>query len=168
MAKRTSKTVHVGISREEAEKAMAEYAAAEAKLQSINAKMEAEMNKIRAKYAEDVAALEHVKDEHFRVVEQYAVEHRTELFQGKKKVETVHGSYGFRAGIPKLKAASGFTWASVVERCREFLPDYVRATYEVAKSKLLADRNSEEVKAQFEKVGIEVVAEEKFFIETKK
>ena len=168
MAKRTSKTVHMGISREEAEKAMSEYAQAEARLQSINAKMEAEMNKIRAKYAEDVAALEHVKDEHFRVVEQYAVEHRTELFQGKKKVETVYGSYGFRAGIPKLKAASGFTWASVVERCREFLPDYVRATYEVAKSKLLADRNSEDVKAQFEKVGIEVVAEEKFFIETKK
>lgn len=168
MAKRTSKTVHMGISREEAEKAMSEYAQADTRLQSINAKMEAEMNKIRAKYAEDVAALEHVKDEQFRVVEQYAVEHRAELFQDKKKVELVHGAFGFRAGIPKLKAASGFTWASVVERCREFLPDYVRATYEVAKSKLLADRNSEDVKAQFEKVGIEVVAEEKFFIEIKK
>lgn len=168
MAKRTSKTVHVGISREEAEKAMAEYAAAEAKLQSINAKMEADMMKIREKYAGQVAELESQKDKNFDVVNMFAIEHRSELFQDKKKVETVHGSYGFRAGIPKLKAASGFTWASVVERCREFLPDYVRATYEVAKSKLLADRNSEDVKAQFEKVGIEVVSEEKFFIETKK
>lgn len=168
MAKRTSKTVHMGISREEAEKAMSEYAQAEARLQSINAKMEAEMNKIRAKYAEDVAALEHVKDEHFRVVEQYAVEHRTELFQGKKKVELVHGAFGFRAGSPKLALRSGFLWPDVVRRCREFLPDYVKTTYDVAKSKLLADRNIDSVRDNFEKIGVEVVAEEKFFIETKK
>lgn len=168
MAKRTSKTVHMGISREEAEKALAEYAQAEARLQSINAKMDAEMNKIRAKYAEDVAALEHVKDEHFRVVEQYAVEHRSELFQDRKKVEGVHGAFGFRSGSPKLALRSGFLWPDVARRCREFMPDYVKTTYDVAKSKLLADRNVEAVRANFEKIGVEVVSEEKFFIETKK
>ena len=168
MATRSSKTMHMGISREEADKAMSEYAQTEAKRQSLKAKMDAEMMKVREKYNNQLVELESLMGEKYEIVRQFAIEHRNDLFQDKKKVEWTHGSFGFRGGIPKLKNASGFTWNDVVERCREFLPDYVRTTHEVAKSKLLADRNNEKVSAQFRNVGIEVVNEERFFIETKK
>ena len=167
MAKKTSKPMHIGISKEEFEKSMAEYAAADAKLQSICAKMETEVKKVSAKYAQQIEDLEAVKELHFNVVEQYAVEHRSELFTDKKKLEGVHGIIGFRTGSPKLALIAGFTWPNVTERCREFLPDYVKTSYDLAKSKLLADRGKEEVASQFEKLGVKVVQEETFYLDPK-
>ena len=165
MAKR--KVNHVGISREEFEKSMAEYAEAEAREKSIKAKMEAEMNKVRAKYAEQLEDLAAAKEVHFNVVEQYACEHRAELFADKKKVEGMYGTIGFRTGSPKLALMGGFSWPDVTERCREFLPDYIKTSYDLAKSKLLADRSKEEVASQFEKVGVQVVQEETFYLDPK-
>lgn len=156
---------HVGISREEFEKSMAEYAAAERSEQTIKAKMEAEMNKVRAKYAGQLEDLVAFKEVHFNVVEQYAIEHRAELFADKKKVEAAYCTLGFRTGSPKLKLIDGFTWPYVTERCREFLPDYIKTTYDLAKSKLLADRSKEEVSSQFEKVGVQVVQDETFYLD---
>ena len=167
MAKRTSKPMHIGISKQEFEKSMAEYAAADAKSQSLTAKMEAELNKVRAKYAGELEDLEAVKETHFNVVEQYAVEHREELFKDKKKVEGMYGTIGFRTGSPKLKLIDGFTWPYVTERCREFLPDYVKTTFDVAKSKLLADRGKNGMNELFEKVGVQVVQEESFYLDPK-
>lgn len=158
---------HLGISRDEAEKAMAEYAQSEAKLKSIQAKIEAEFNKVREKYAEQIVELEMKRDECFDIVAQYASENRNELFQDKKKVEWVHGIFGFRTGSPKLKAVKGLTWANVVERCREFLPEYIKTTYDVAKSKILADRNHEGMSDAMEKAGIEVVQDETFYLDAK-
>lgn len=168
MATRSSKTKHMGVSREEADKAFAEYAQAEAKLQTINAKMEAEMMKIREKYHDQVLELEGSMDEKFDIVHQYAVEHRNDLFQDKKKVEWTHGVFGFRAGSPKLTTLEGMDWKDVLNRCQGYLPEYVRTTCEVAKSKLLADRNKPEVAEKFEMLGVRVVTEDRFFIETKK
>ena len=167
MAKKTSKPIHIGISKEEYERSMAEYAAAEAREQSIKAKMEAEMNKVRAKYAEQLEDLAAAKEVHFQVVEQYACEHRDVLFKDKKKVEGMYGTIGFRTGSPKLKLIAGFSWPDVTERCREFLPDYIKTSYDLAKSKLLADRSKEEVASQFEKVGVQVVQEETFYLDPK-
>lgn len=167
MSKKLSKTVHAGITREEADKAMAEYASAHAKHESLMAKMEMEMAKIREKYNEQIIELAFKCDECFTVVSQYATENRQQLFQDKKKVEGVHGSFGFRTGSPKLKLYSGFSWPGVVERCKEFLPDYVKTTHDVAKSKLLADREKEGMKELFEKVGVYVDRDESFYIDPK-
>ena len=168
MAKRMKKTVHTGITRDEAEKAFAEFAAADAKLQSITAKMDLEITKIREKYADQLAELNDVKDKNFDIVQTYATENREELFQKRKSVEGVHGVFGFRTGTPKLKTLKGFTWGAVLTLCKEYLPEYVRATYEVAKDRLLADRDKEEVNVHFEKVGIKVDQDETFYIEPKK
>lgn len=146
---------------------MAEYAAAEQREQSIKVKMEAEMNKVRAKYAEQLEDLASAKEVHFQVVEQYACEHRDELFKDKKKVEGMYGTIGFRTGSPKLALMGGFTWPMVTERCCEILPDYIKTSYDLAKSKLLADRGKEEVSSQFEKLGVKVVQEETFYLDPK-
>lgn len=167
MAKRIKKTVHAGVTRDEAEKAFAEFAQADAKVRSISAKMDMEITKIREKYADQLAELEDTKTKNFDIVQSYATENKDELFQKRKSVESAHGVFGFRTGTPKLKTLKGFTWPSVVKLCEEFLPDYIRTINEVAKDKLLADRDKEKVKGLFDKVGIQVVQEETFFVEPK-
>ena len=168
MAKRMKKTVHTGITRDEAEKAFAEFAEADAKVCSITAKMDLEMTKIREKYADQLAELNEVKEKNFDIVQTYATENKEELFSKRKSVESAHGVFGFRTGTPKLKTLKGFTWGAVLNLCKEYLPDYVRATYEVAKDKLLADRENEDVNQHFEKVGIMVAQDETFYMEPKK
>ena len=164
---RTKKKVIAGITREDAEKAFAEFAAADAKVRSIGAKMDLEMNKIREKYAEQLAELEDAKERNFEIVQSFATENKDELFMKRKSVESAYGVFGFRTGTPKLKTMKGFTWPAVLKLCEEYLPAYIRTTNEVAKDKLLADRDNEEVSGLFDKVGIQVVQEETFYLEPK-
>lgn len=49
---RTKKTVVSGITREQAEQAFADFAAADAKVQNLTSKMDIEMTRIREKYAD--------------------------------------------------------------------------------------------------------------------
>ena len=58
---RTKKTVVSGISREQAEQAFADFAAADAKVQNLTSKMDLEMTRIREKYADQLAELSATK-----------------------------------------------------------------------------------------------------------
>ena len=165
---RTKKTVISGISREQAEQAFADFAAADAKVQNLTSKMDIEMTRIREKYAEQLAELETKKSEAFDLMQAYAVENKDELFSKKKSVESAHGVFGFRTGTPKLKNLKGFTWAAVTNLCKELLPSYIRTSEELAKDKLLADRELPEVVEYFPKIGVQVVQDETFFVEPKK
>ena len=165
---RTKKTVVSGINREQAEQAFADFAAADAKVQNLTSKMDIEMTRIREKYAEQLAELETKKSEAFDLMQAYAVENKDELFSKKKSVESAHGVFGFRTGTPKLKNLKGFTWAAVTNLCKELLPSYIRTSEELAKDKLLADRELPEVVEYFPKIGVQVVQDETFFVEPKK
>lgn len=166
--KREKKTVYTGISSEQMEQAFADYAKADAKQQKITAEMDVAMTRIREKWQDELAKLAETKDNAFDVLQAYAMENRDELFSKRKSLETTHGTLGFRTGTPKLKTLKGFTWASVLNLLKEFLPGYVRTIEEPAKDKLLADRDDEETAALFHKVGITVVQDETFFVEPKK
>ncbi len=165
---RTKKTVVSGINREQAEQAFADFAAADAKVQNLTSKMDIEMTRIREKYAEQLAELETKKSEAFDLMQAYAVENKDELFSKKKSVESAHGVFGFRTGTPKLKNLKGFTWAAVTNLCKELLPSYIRTSEELAKDKLLADRELPKVAKFFPKIGVQVVQDETFFVEPKK
>ena len=157
MAKtRVKKVVISGITSEQAEIAFSEFATADAKVQNIQSKMDMEITRIRDKYADILA-------------EQQAIrEHREELFSKRKSYESAHGTFGFRTGTPKLKNVKGFTWASVTNLVKEFLPGYIRVSEELAKDRLLADRDKEEVAGQLSKCGMVVVQDETFYVEPKK
>lgn len=118
--KRTKKTVISGVSREQYEQAFAEFAMADAKAQSLTAKMDQEMTKIREKYADQLAELNETKDRTFEVMQTYATENKDTLFSKKKSLESAHGIIGFRTGNPKLKNRKGFTWAAVTNLCKSF------------------------------------------------
>lgn len=157
-----------GVTRDQMEEAFGAFAFADAKLQGINAAMDAEITKIRERNAEEIAKFQQQKDDALEVMQTFATENRDELFSKKKSMETAHGVLGFRTGTPKLKTRKGFTWAAVLELLKEFNPAYVRTSEEVAKDKLLADRENEDMPELMQKVGIKVEQDETFFVEPKK
>lgn len=169
MAKtRIKKVVVSGVTRDRMEEAFGTFAFADAKIQGINAAMDAEITKIRERNADEIAKWQQEKDEAFDVIQTFATENRDELFSKKKSMETAHGVLGFRTGTPKLKTCKGFTWAAVLGMLKVLDPEYVRTTEEVAKDKILADRESDEVLDLMQKVGIKVEQDETFFVEPKK
>lgn len=178
MAKRVKKIIITGVTREAADEAFAKYAKADAESAKITADIELQCAKIREKYAGRLAELDAAKTVAFDTLQSFATENQAELFSKKKSLDMAHGVIGFRTGTPKLKTLKGFTWASALQLVKEFLPGYVRKTEEVAKDKLLADRDMDvrvkdgagEVKLSQEmtRCGIQVVQDETFYVEPKK
>jgi phage host-nuclease inhibitor protein Gam len=165
---RVKKKVLTGtIDKTAAEEAFANYAKADAKAAQITAKMDVEITKIREKYQEELQELQEEKEEQFERMQSYAENNRDD-FGNKKSMEFTHGVLGFRTGTPKLKTRKGFTWQSVTNLLKEFLPDYIRVSEEPAKDRLLADRDAPEVAGLFAKVGIMVDQDEAFYVEPKK
>lgn len=180
MATRQKKTLIQGITAEQANDAFANYAKADAQMQKINADIELQCAKIREKHSDELTRLSEEKEKAFDTLQAYAVENQAELFTKKKSLEMTHGTIGFRTGTPKLKTLKGFTWASALQLVKEFLPGYVRQTEEIAKDKLLADRDSDvmvtgdplgpgkPMREQMAKCGIAVTQDETFYVEPKK
>ena len=168
MAKRMKKEVISGITGEHMEQAFADFSAADAKIQQTTSKMDEEITRIREKYQPKLSNWIESRTKAFDVLQGYATENREQLFSKKKSLETTHGTFGFRTGTPKLKTLKGFTWASITNLLKEFLPDYVRVSEEPAKNLLLEDREKPEIAELFPKVGIYVDQDESFFVEPKK
>lgn len=66
-----------------------------------------------------------------------------------------------------MKTLKGFTWASALNLVKEFLPDFIRKTEEVAKDRLLADRDVDGMNEKMAKCGIVVAQDETFYVEPK-
>ena len=137
-------------------------------MQNIQSKMDMEITRIRDKYADILAEQQAIREKNFEIMQTFATEYREELFSKRKSYESAHGTFGFRTGTPKLKNVKGFTWASVTNLVKEFLPGYIRVSEELAKDRLLADRDKEEVAGQLSKCGMVVVQDETFYVEPKK
>lgn len=167
MAKREKKTIISGVSREAMEEAFSAYATADAKHRSLTAEMDGKLVEIRESYADRLADLEAEKKAAFEKMQVFAVENRDELFTKRKSMETTHGVLGFRMGNPKLKARKGMTWAGILELLKIKGKNYVRMVEEVAKDKLLAERDLDDCKIIMDACCIDVVQDETFFVEPK-
>ena len=168
MATRKKKTIISGVTREAAEAAFGQYAKADAQINKINAEIELACAKIREKHADRLAALSDERDQAFDTLQSFATENRAELVTKKKSLDMAHGTIGFRTGTPKLKTLKGFTWEAAKNLVKEFLPSFIRTTEEVAKDKLLADRDGEGMADQMAKCGIQVVQDDTFYVDPKK
>lgn len=182
MATRQRKKVISGVTREAADNAFAAFAKADASINKINADIELQCAKIREKHQAELTQLTAERDTAFDTLQAFATENQAELFSRKKSLEMAHGTIGFRTGTPQLKTMKGFTWASALELVKAFLPGYTRKKEEIAKDKLLADRDMEDVGVTdeglilkemsmikaMEKCGLRVVQEETFYVEPKK
>ena len=132
-----------GVTRETADEAFAIYAKADASINKIQAEIELQCAKIREKRQAELSALGSEREQAFDTLQAFAIEKQTELFGKKKSLEMAHGVIGFRTGTPKLKTKKGFTWASALELVKTFLPGYLRQTVDIAKDRLIADRDNE-------------------------
>ena len=182
MATRQKKTVIQGVTREQADEAFASYAKADASINKINADIELQCAKIREKYQNRLGELMCERECAFDTLQAYATENQAELFARKKSLDMAHGTIGFRTGTPKLKTLKGFTWASALEMVKTFLPGYIRKSEEIAKDRLLADRELDGISITDDglmkhdvpmsqamaKCGIQVVQDETFYVEPKK
>ena len=184
MGKREKKVIITGVTREAADEAFAVYAKAAAQSAKITADIELQCAKIREKYALRLAELDDEKKLAFDTLQSFATENQADLFTKKKSLEMAHGVIGFRTGTPKLKTLKGFTWASALQLAKKFLPfTYIRQTEEIAKDKLLADRDLKEVAVYdtptcdprvvtmleaMAACGIQVAQDETFYVEPKK
>lgn len=163
---RVKKVLTGPVDRAGAEEAFAQFATAAAKEKQITGKMDVEITRIRSKYDEELSALKEQKEEAFEKLQSYAENNRQD-FGSKKSLEFTHGVLGFRTGTPKLKTLRGYTWPSVTNLLKEFLPSYVRSIEEPAKDRLLSDRDDPNVKANLAKVGLLVDQDEAFYVEPK-
>lgn len=166
MAKRTKAVVQTGITVEQMETSFAEFAAADAKIQHITAKMDIEITKIREKYQDDLTAWNQKKEAAFDVMQTYAVEKREELFSKKKSMETVHGVLGFRTGTPAVKQLKGITIAATLKLAKMIMPDYVRVKEELDKASIINNRDV--LGDKLADIGVFIDQTETFFVEPKK
>lgn len=164
---RVKKVLTGNVNRADAEEAFAAFSIADAKAAKINANIDLQFSKIREKYSTELTELNDEKEEAFEKLQNYAENNRDE-FGNKKSLELTHGIIGFRTGTPKLKLLKGFTWNSVTNLLKNFLPTYVRVEEEPAKDRLLSDRDAPEVAAKLKDCGICVAQDESFYVEPKK
>lgn len=165
---RTKKKVITGVTVEQMEMALGEFAQADSSIQKIEADMELKITAIREKEAVRLADLQKKKDDSVEVLQAFATENRETLFAKTKSYKSVHGVIGFRTGTPKIKQLKGFTKESVLALVKVLLPDYVRTTEEVAKDRMLADRGGEGMEESMKQCGLSVVQDETFYVEPKK
>ena len=167
MTRVTKKIITETISMEEAENYFASYADADAREKKALAEMDVKITKIREGYQSRLADLAKIKEETFEILQHFATTN-PDLFAKKKSLDMTHGILGFRTGTPKLKLLKGYTWGAVLQLVKEFLPGYLRVAEDVAKDRLLSDRDEETVSANMKKIGITVVQDETFYLEPKK
>lgn len=165
---RVKKAVITGVTSEQVESALSEFSQADSRIQKITAEMELKITAIRDKHAEELAELQKKKDDSVEILQAFATENKESLFSKTKSYKSAHGIFGFRTGTPKIKQLRGFTKESVLTLVKTLLPNYIRTTEELAKDKLLADREKEEVAELLPKCGMAVVQDETFYVEPKK
>jgi phage host-nuclease inhibitor protein Gam len=167
MAKRVSKMVVTGVTEDMFNESMAMYATDEAEVRKLEAQLDKEITKARAKYTDKLDGLKNRMTANLDVIENYCLENKEVLFSKRRSMDTAHGVVGFRLGTPMLKTLPKWTWAKVLVELKVVLPDYVRVKEEVDKERLLADRSDELVAPHLPAVGVYVDQNEHFFVDLK-
>lgn len=168
MKTRNAKTRKTNITPAQFEEAMARYAAAERREAEINKAVEAEVNDILKNYEDELACLAQGKSRAFDIVQSYCLNNKEAFFDKRRSIGTIDAIAGFRLGTPRLKTTKGANWNKVLQELKEKLPEYVRTVEEPAKDLLLADRHTERVAPVLVQIGVHVVQDELFYIESKK
>jgi phage host-nuclease inhibitor protein Gam len=148
--------------------AMQQYAAAEHRELELNKAIEAEVDEVMKKYEDELMCLAQGKNRAFEQAQAYCQGHKEALFARRRSIGTPYGIAGYRLGKPQLKTATNITWETVLARLKEKLPEHVRTVEEPAKDLLLADRYKENVAPILTEIGVYIVQDELFYVETRK
>lgn len=154
--------------RADAELAISDIALTVANKIRTTAKMDTEVVAVREKYQASLGMIEASIEAKTEALREWAEAHPEEFAKGRKSIEFVQGTIGFRAGTPALALLNKkWTWAKVVESMGAFLPHFLRSKPEVDKEALLAQRDEPLIQKTLPLVGLKVTQTETFFVEPK-
>lgn len=153
-------------SREQMERLVAEICEMTICMDAATAEMDERILKVRQDYELTLSRYQQDIDAKMAMAQAWAEANPAE-FGSKKSIEMVHGTVGFRTGMPKLKLIVGWTW----DRVKEALMtgnyrDYIRTKHEVDKERLLSD--SDRIGDAMRTIGCRVVQDESFFVDPKR
>lgn len=168
MKTRNAKKTATMITATQFDEAMMNYAAAELREEEINKVITTGVQELMTQHEAELQQLATEKQTSFEIALSYCMNNKQQLFGKRRSIGTEYGIAGFRLGTPKLKTAKNSNWKSVLVELKKTLPEYVRSIEEPAKDLLLADRNTEKVAPLLMQIGVQVVQDELFYIETKK
>lgn len=151
-------------SRDEAEAVMNDLAASANNRRRLVCRMDAAVLKIQEEAAPGIAACEADLQAKSDALRAWAEAHPEEFPKGRKSLEFLSGTLGFRTGTPKLALLSrAFTWEKVLELLRgKGWTGLIRTKQEVAKDAVIAQRDSD---LDLRTVGLKVTQDESFFVE---
>lgn len=151
-----------------AQDALREYAECNHKLKALEAKIEAEIVKLRKKHEGEINALKTRRAEAFDEVEIYAAANREALFASKKSADWTHAVIGFRTGTPKVKFARGYAKKAVELVKAAGFKRFIRTKEDLDKDRIISERENQELMDKLKAVAkLTVVQEETFFIDVK-
>ncbi len=162
---REAKKVITSATREDAENAMSTLASINSQLKKLEAKIETEKQRIDEKYKDDIVSLQKQATEPKEVLEVWA---KADCRNWEaKSFDLVHGTIGFRTGMPKVEKNKKFTWDAVTELLSKHFPSLVRTKTEPNKEAIIAMRYDADFEKVIEKCYINVVQDETFFTQPK-
>lgn len=165
---RTAKKTKVSVTLEQAHVAAKNYATASTKLDSIQAKMNEEIIKVKDKYLAKINELNEAIIEPVETLESFAIANKDSW--DKKSLELPHCVIGFRTGTPKVEKEKKFTWDAITKMLsnNKIFKDFVRTKSEVDKGAILKIDDAKLLKKLNEYCGLEIVQEESFYVDCKK
>lgn len=149
------------------EQALQHYADAEGREKEIGKQIEAEVNEVLERYEDELMCLKQGRQTAFDIAQAYCIKNKAILFAKSRSTGIPQVTAGFRLGTPRLKLRKNVSWEQVLNNMEDTLPNYIRTHREPARDLLLASRYSEDVAPLLAKIGVEVVQDELFYIQTK-
>lgn len=154
--------------REDLENVLGQYATAVIDGDALKAEMERKIAEIRADYEGRAAEIGRRQEDLFADIEAYVLGNPQEIPEGRKSLELLHGTVGFRTGNPTVRLPRGVDEAELCEelKCSGF-PEYVRTRDEVNREAVLAADDA--VRESLAAHGVKVTqTKDRFFVEVKR
>lgn len=146
---------------------MATVAAADAAARKITAQMDAEITRIRERYAAALDAEKAAREAAEAQIASWAELHKAD-FGDRRSMTLTHGTLGWRLGNPAVRLRARVRAEQALEMVKARLPEYVRAAEELDKAALLAAYAGKALTdADLEACGLRIAQTERFYLEPK-
>lgn len=151
--------------RDEAEAVMNDLANTANNRRQLTVRLDAQILAAQNAAAPGLAACDAALQAACDALRAWAESHPEEFPQGRKSLELLSGTLGFRTGTPKLTLLSrAFTWDKVMELLRgKGWSGWIRVKQELDKEAIIAQRDEMDLRA----VGLKVTQDESFYVEPK-
>lgn len=146
---------------------MAQVAAADAAARNITAQMDAEITRVRERYAAALDAEKAAREAAEEQIASWAELHKAD-FGERRSMALTHGTIGWRLGNPAVKLRARVRAEQAIEMVKARLPEYVRTVEELDKAALLAAYAGKALTdADLEACGLRIAQTERFYVEPK-